>query len=93
MIAVRSDLLALQIREFVDFAIVADGELVVDLIDGLAEIDPVVAAGASAVSGDMIATNEFDLAQRYRAMRLGRGDRPIVIDFQAMLLPGARIRR
>src|SRR5260370_40609100 len=89
MIAVRPDFLALQIRKPVDLAVGAHGKLVVDLIDGLAEIDPAVAAGAAAVSGDMIAAYEFDLAQRNRAMRLRRGYLLIVIDIQPVLLPGA----
>ena len=70
--AVRPDLLAIEVGEAVDPGIGADHELMVYLIDGLAEIDPAVAARAMAVGRHVIAANELDLTGRNRAVRLRR---------------------
>jgi hypothetical protein len=90
MAAVRPYFLAVQVGKPVDPAVGPDHKRVVHLIDGLAEIDPAVAAGAVGVCGDMIAAFEFDLAQRHRAMRLARGYLLIIVHVQAVLFPGAR---
>ena len=67
MRAARADLAAVQIGEPVDAGIGAHHQLVVHLIDGLAQIDPAVAAGAMPIGRHVIAADEFDLAGRNRA--------------------------
>src|SRR6185312_13407426 len=89
MRAARADLLAAQIADTVDAGIGPHYQLVVHLIDGLAEIDPAVAAGAVGVGRDMVAADELDIAGGNRAMRLGGGDIAIVVDLEPVPLPGA----
>ena len=89
MRAAGADLAAVQIGKPVDAGIGAHHELMVDLVDGLAEIDPAVAAGAVAVGRDVVAADELDLAGRHRAMRVGRRNVPVVVDLEPVFLPGA----
>src|SRR5829696_4463456 len=74
-----ADFLAVQINQPIDTGIRAHDELMVYLIDGLTDVDPAIPPRAMTIGGDMISADEFHVAGRYRAVRLGRGDMAVVV--------------
>src|SRR4051812_49010011 len=92
MMAARPDALAAEVGDAVDAGVGAHHELRMHRVQGLPEIDPLVAARTVPVGRDVIAADEFDLTAGDARMRIGLRNLEVVVDVEPMLRPRTRFR-
>jgi hypothetical protein len=90
MRAAGTDLLFVKIVDAIDARVGPHAQFRMDVIDALPEVDPVVAARAMSIGGDVIAADELDLAGGDLLVGVAGRNAAIVSHFEPVPFPRAR---